>query len=128
MACEYVRDYYRVPAEIGRRVIVNGNPGVIAEDRGHYIGVNFDADRAGDISNCHPTWEVAYGEMGAVRKPSRHRARYQRYLEYGDCFDSFIDFCYWDADPERSWNSGYRHSHRSRTTQEAGKAAEGDKP
>jgi hypothetical protein len=106
MACEYVRDYYGVPADIGRRVVVGGKPGIIAADRGNYIGVNFDADRPGEISNCHPTSDVEYGEMGAVRKPSRHAARYQRYLEYGDCFDSFVSFCRWDAQPERSWNGG----------------------
>jgi len=37
-------------------------------------------------------------------KVSRSKARYRRYLEYGDSFDSFLDFCRWDADPERSWN------------------------
>ena len=38
-------------------------------------------------------------------KASKSKERYQRYLEYGDGFDSFIDFCRWDADPEREWNS-----------------------
>ena len=42
MKCKYASDYYDVPADIGRAVIVNGKPGVIAEDRGNYIGVNFD--------------------------------------------------------------------------------------
>lgn len=102
--CEYVREHYGVPAEIGRRVMVGGKPGIIAADRGHYIGVNLDADKPGVIVNAHPVSEVEYGELGKVRKPSRHAARYQRYLEYGDGFDSFIDFCRWDADPERSWN------------------------
>lgn len=106
MTCEYVREYYGVPAEIGRRVLVGGKPGIIAEDRGHYIGVNFDEDRPGVICNCHPTSEVQYGEMGKVRKPSRYQVRYMRWLEYGDGFDSFIDFCRWDAQPERSWNGG----------------------
>lgn len=106
MAFEYVRDYYGVPAEIGRIVTINGKRGIIAADRGHYIGVNLDEDKPGVICNAHPTWEVAYGEMGKARKPGRHAARYQRYLEYGDGFDSFIDFCYWDAAPERSWNGG----------------------
>ena len=32
------------------------------------------------------------------------KQRYKRYLEYKDSFDSFIDFCYWDAKPERRWN------------------------
>lgn len=45
MNCEYVRAHYNVPAEIGRRVVVDGKPGIITSDRGHYIGVNFDADK-----------------------------------------------------------------------------------
>lgn len=106
MSCEYVREYYGVPAVIGRRVVVSGRPGIIADDRGHYIGVNFDADKAGVVSNCHPTSEVEYGNLGQVRKPSRSSARYQRFLEYGDGFDSFLHFCRWDADPSHSWNSG----------------------
>lgn len=107
MSCQYVRDHYSVPAEIGRLVTVSGKPGIIAEDRGHYIGVNFDSDKPGVIFNCHPTSEVEYGEMGRVRKPSRYQARYLRYIEYGDGFDSFIEFCRWDAQPMRSWNRGY---------------------
>lgn len=104
MDCEYVRNYYRVPAEIGRAVVVYGKPGVIAEDRGHYIGVNFDGDKPGLISHCHPTSEVVYLGMKTVRRPSKSQQRYKRYLEYGDGFHSFIDFCRWDADPEHSWN------------------------
>lgn len=104
MNCEYVSDYYNVPACIGRLVTVDGKPGIIAKDCGHYIGVNFDSDKPGVISHCHPTWKVEYGEMGKVRKPSKYAARYQRFLEYGDSFDDFISFCKWDADPERSWN------------------------
>lgn len=37
-------------------------------------------------------------------KVSRSKQRYQRFLEYGECFNSFIEFCRWDAEPERSWN------------------------
>ena len=51
MDCPYVKEHYKVPAEIGRRVVVDGKPGIIAEDRGHYIGVNFDADKLGIIRN-----------------------------------------------------------------------------
>lgn len=77
MSCEYVREHYGVPATIGRRVVINGQPGIIAADRGHYIGVNFDADKPGVISNAHPTWEVHYGEMGQVRPMTRsQQARY----------------------------------------------------
>lgn len=55
---QYVRDYYGVPAEIGRRVTVSGRPGIIVEDRGNYIGVNFDSDKPGLVYPCHPTSEV----------------------------------------------------------------------
>lgn len=106
MSCEYAREYYGVPAEIGRRVVVSGKPGIIAVDRGHYIGVTFDADKPGTIRNCHPASDVEYGKIGTVRKMTRSQARYQRWLEYGDCFDSFLDFCIWDGEPERSWNGG----------------------
>jgi len=103
--CEYARNQYSVPAVIGRRVVVSGRPGIIAADRGHYIGVNFDEHKPGVISNCHPTSEVEYGGMGTIRQPTMAQRRYQRFLEYGECFDSFIEFCRWDRCPERSWNS-----------------------
>jgi len=104
---QYVRECYGVPAEYGRRVIVSNNPGIIVADRGHYIGVTFDDDKPGTISNCHPTSNVQYGEIGKVRQVSRSSARYHRYLEYGDGFDNFIEYCRWDAQPERSWNTGH---------------------
>jgi len=80
MSCEYVRRYYGVPACIGRRVTVYGQPGIIAEDRGHYIGVNFDKDAPGVIRNAHPTDHVEYLGMGNVRKMTRSQRRYQEYL------------------------------------------------
>ncbi|WP_421717461.1 hypothetical protein [Algiphilus sp.] len=90
--CSYVRNAYNVPAEIGRRVTVDGRPGVIAEDLGNYIGVLFDDCKPSDIQPCHPTWRVEYGEMGGVRRMTRSQARYRRYLEVSDCFDSFAEF------------------------------------
>ena len=107
MNCEYVRSNYDVPACIGRRVKINGKPGIIAADRGHYIGVNFDEDKAGVIVNAHPVSKVEYLEMGLLRTPTKSQQRYQRFLEFGDGFDSFIEFCRWDAQPERSWNFSY---------------------
>ncbi len=102
--CEYICNYYGVPADIGRRITMSGKPGVIAKDRGNYLGVNFDSDKAGVIFNVHPTFEVEYFGMGKIRKPSRYQARYHRFLEYGDMFDTFIDYCRWDANPDREWN------------------------
>ena len=40
----------------------------------------------------------------APEKLTKGKARYRRYLEWNDCFDSFIEFCRWDADPEHEWN------------------------
>ena len=105
--CEYVAQYYGVPACIGRRVVAYGKPGIIAEDRGNYIGILLDSDKPGHVNNYHPTDGIEYlEERGKVRKPGRSQARYLRYIEYGDCFDSFLDFCRWDASPEHSWNGG----------------------
>jgi hypothetical protein len=106
MSCEYVRQHYGVPACIGRRVIACGEPGIIAEDRGHYIGVNLDKDKPGVIGNYHPTHQIEYLDMGKVRKMTKSQQRYKRWLEYGDGFDSFREFLGWDADPEHSWNCG----------------------
>lgn len=99
---EYVRQYYGVPAEIGRAVVAYGKPGVIAEDKGQYIGILLDCDKPGDIGQYHPTDGIEYlPDIKPVRqqtvRKARSKARYQRYLEYCDCFDSFLDFCYWDA-------------------------------
>lgn len=107
MDCEYAQKNYGVPACIGRRVIAYGKPGVIAEDRGHYLGILLDSDKPGNVNNYHPVDGIEYlSEIWRVRKPGRSQARYQRFIEYGDMFDSFMDFCYWDASPERSWNGG----------------------
>ena len=91
MDFEYVKRHYGVPAGMGIRVVVQGKPGIIAADRGHYIGVNFDEDPPGDIVNVHPTDEVEYLDKGRIRKPSRSRARYQRYLS-SDCGCSFAEW------------------------------------
>jgi hypothetical protein len=96
MSCEYVRQAYHVPAEIGRRVVVYGKPGIIAKDRGHYIGVNLDTDKPGVVRNYHPTDGVEYLGMGELRKLTRSQERYQRYIDVSECFDSFIDFCRYD--------------------------------
>lgn len=92
MPCEYVRAYYGVPAQIGRRVTVGGKPGVIAADRGHYLGVNFDEHKPGVIHNAHPTDEVEYGDMGAVRPMTRAQRRYMEYLDVADLYDNFAAF------------------------------------
>ena len=61
MSFEYIKNYYGVPAEIGRRVTVDGKQGVIAEDLGSHIGVRFDGENT--VVPCHQAWRVIYGNL-----------------------------------------------------------------
>ena len=54
MNCEYAAKTYDVPACIGRCVTYKGRAGSITEDRGNYIGVTFDDEKPGTVSNFHP--------------------------------------------------------------------------
>lgn len=101
MNCEYVRTYYGVPAEIGRLVTVYGKSGIIASDRGNYIGVNFDSDKPGVIKNAHPKDGVEYLGLGSIRKMTKSQRRYQRFLEVGECFDDFLSFLRYETARER---------------------------
>ena len=90
---EYINKTYGVDACVGRRVVVNGKPGTIIRDKGHYIGVNFDHDKPGKDLPAHPTWEVVYlDEVVAPRKPTRSQRRYQEYLEcdFGQSFAEWL--------------------------------------
>lgn len=53
--CEYVREYYGVPACIGRIIRYKDDLGVIVKDGGNYIRVAFDKDKPGVTYNIHPT-------------------------------------------------------------------------
>ena len=89
--CEYVRDYYKIPAEIGRKITFKNKPGIITEDRGNYIGVTFDEDKPGIIYNVHPTDEnLKYLDMGKVRKMTKAQKNYQEYLSAKDWFDGTL--------------------------------------
>ena len=94
MSFLYVREYYKVPAEVGRRVEIDGKPGIIAEDRGNYIGVNLDADKPGVVRNFHPTCGVVYLGMGVVRKMTRSQENYRRFLrsDSGCSFGEWMRF------------------------------------
>jgi hypothetical protein len=58
-----------------------------------------------DQKGCFIGTEIV-GEIKKPKKLSRSKKRYQRFLEYGDCFYTFLDYCYWDAEPDRTWNGG----------------------
>ncbi|MEG1082303.1 MAG: hypothetical protein RSE44_27570 [Pseudomonas sp.] len=79
--CEYVQQYYQVPACIGRRVIAYGKPGVITADFGHYIGIVLDDSTKRQPGRYHPVDGIEYGEMaGQLPKPPR-RTNYDRYYD-----------------------------------------------
>lgn len=90
---EYIKQYYKVPAELGREIIYDGKrKGVIAKDLGNYIGVLFDDDAPDNILPFHPTDNIEYLKTFAkVRKPSRSRQRYMQYLDA----DSSLSFGEW---------------------------------
>jgi len=96
MNCDYVRDHYKVPACIGRRVRFTSKgsgvrEGVIGKDGGNYIAVNFDNAKPGQAVNVHPTDPgLEYLGMGKVRTMTRSQQNYQDYLSSGH--DSFADF------------------------------------
>lgn len=58
-AGDYVRAYYKVPAHIDGRIVLDGRPGVIAGFDGAYLVVVFD-DNPTAARRAHPTWRVDY--------------------------------------------------------------------
>ena len=85
MNFEYIKNYYKVPAEMHREVIVSGSKGVITKDMGNYIGVNFYDNKTSDRLPCHPTSEVKYLETfnhkPPVLKMTASQKRYRNYLD-----------------------------------------------
>lgn len=57
---DYIHRFYQVPAEIGRRVVANGQPGTIVGARDAYIIVNLDKEEPHVTGAWHPTWEMRY--------------------------------------------------------------------
>jgi hypothetical protein len=84
MNFEYIKSAYNVPAEMFREVVINGKKGVITEDMGNYIGVNFYENPTAHALPCHPTWEVTYLETFNRKPPilklSASKKRYQEWL------------------------------------------------
>lgn len=74
MTFDYIRNYYKVPAEEGRRVRYKGREGVIVDTNGHYIDIHFDGDKK-RIGPFHPTDGIEYLGMGPVPKLTREAKR-----------------------------------------------------
>lgn len=95
MEFQYIKNRYNVPAEMHREVIVDGKKGVITEDMGNYIGVNFYDNITSNALPCHPTWEVKYLETfnnnPPIKKLTQSQRRYQDFLNE----DSDLSFREW---------------------------------
>jgi hypothetical protein len=96
----YIINYYNVPAQTGRRITMSQRKGTIVCDYGHYLGVVFDDNCKTNISRVHPTHEMTYHHEivpSPLKQLSPGQKRYQRFLEVGDSFDSFMHFLHWEA-------------------------------
>lgn len=91
---EYIKQQYKVPAEIGREIMFEGKrKGVIVEDKGNYIGVNFYDSKPGVVAILHPTWEVEYlGMSKEKRKSTKGQQRYQEYIQADWFSGTFADW------------------------------------
>ncbi len=87
LSLDYIRNYYKVPAEEGRIVEIDGERGVIIGGRNSYIKVLLDKDEPGQHSaGCyHPTCGVEYLGIGRIRvkKLTRSQKNYQDFLDRG---------------------------------------------
>lgn len=62
MSMDYIRDTYRVPAQVGGRVLYTGDEpprhGTITGTRNQYLAIRLDGEKA--PRSYHPTWELTY--------------------------------------------------------------------
>ena len=93
MNCEYVREYYNVPAKIGLVVVYKEKRGIIYKDGGAHIAVNFDTDKAGMCHYIHPTDpDLVYtSEIKPLRKMTHSQKHYQGWLD-SDSGLSFAEY------------------------------------
>lgn len=73
MSMTYIRNYYRVPAKRGMRVVADGKPGRITGSQGQYLRVLLDGQKRFEL--CHPTWEMRYPADAAVPAARQRGAR-----------------------------------------------------
>ncbi len=58
MSMAYIREYYKVPAKRGGRVLVNGWVGTIVGSANQYLKVRLDGSKI--VRRYHPSWQVKY--------------------------------------------------------------------
>ena len=112
--CEYVRDYYKVPACIGRVIEYKGRKGIISKDGGNYIAVNFDDDKPVSTINIHPTDPgLKYIGIGKIREMTRSQQRYQDYVD-ADTGLSFAEYMGFLSKAARQRKNDDINNHRFR--------------
>lgn len=111
MSLEYIRNYYKVPAEVGRRVVAYGKPGIIMSAINAYIGVVLDDDPKRSPRPHHPTDQIVYGEMAdKLPKPPR-RSNYDKFQQ-DDCglyFHEWLGINKPKFEHSGSWSNGYSY-------------------
>jgi hypothetical protein len=94
---QYVRDYYKVPAYVGRVVYAGGKRGVVVGASGPHLKVNLDGARHPGV--YHPTDSMRWTEETApLPKRTRSQRNYDAYL-HSETTESFIEFMrnpYWN--------------------------------
>jgi hypothetical protein len=66
MTAAYVRDYYKVPAKRGMRVVADGKPGVITGFAGARLRIRLDGEK--HSAPWHPTWRIHYLTADGIHK------------------------------------------------------------
>ena len=80
---KYIKDYYKVPADMFREINMDGRKGIITEDLGNYIGVVFYDDKKLMPLPCHPTYKIEYlGTFNYKPPKPKNLASKQRYKDY----------------------------------------------
>lgn len=88
----YVKRAYGVPCDIGRKVTYKGRPGIIYEDGGAYVAVNFDSDKPAHVNYVHPTDpDLVYGDMGERRRLTKAQERYRNWRR-SECSETFFEW------------------------------------
>lgn len=78
---DYIKKHYNVNAELYQEIEYSGKKGMIVQDCGHYLGVNFYNDKPYNVSYLHPTDNVVYLEtFGKPRKLTSSQKRYRDFL------------------------------------------------
>jgi len=93
---QYVRDFYKVPAYVGRVVYAGGKRGVVTGASGPHVKVCLDGARRAGI--YHPADQIVWTEESApLPKRTKGQRLYDAWLN-SECNESFIEFLqnpYW---------------------------------